>query len=169
MPVFKVGKIPKRLDNGQVHLKLVGPWDWLRLYRLVRQADPQSLSQLGFHEKKAGLKAFLLLLYLFRLSYMVCVKDRAVGIAGIYEWQPGVELFLTLAILDASYRNMGIGSVCIELLLHEFLGSNLCRMIFVEVKKHNVKGLRFWKRHGFKVEFETRSTYVLKITSKNDQ
>ncbi len=167
MHAFNLRKIPKRLAEKEIHLELVGPMKWPRLYRLLRHADCQSLQQLGFTEKQADIKAFLLLLYLFRLSYLICMKDKTVGIAGIYGWQPNVHLYLTLAILDRSYRAMGIGSVSFGLLTRWFLKSHLCQNVFVEVKKDNTKGLNFWKKQGFKMDLETKSTYVLKFSLKN--
>ncbi len=163
MHAMKVGRIPKSLENGQVRLDLIGPLSWFTYYKLFKDVDLRILHQLGYHKDSGRFKAFWFSLYLFNFAYLIRYNNQPVGVVGIYQWQPGRSLFLTLAILKDGFFGKGIGSTSLKILLTAFAKTNLCRKVLIEVKNDNVKALRFWKRHGFRIVNETRLTYILDL------
>ncbi|NPA95195.1 MAG: GNAT family N-acetyltransferase [Thermodesulfobacteria bacterium] len=162
MPVFQIGKIPPRLEGPTVCLELLKPWDWPALYGLFKRLDRESFESLGFMNSTSALGMLLFCLFRFRWAYMIKTRKTPVGLAGVYSFEPGCSLFLALAILDSTYRDMGIGRECVGLVTTAFKDHGLCKEVWVEVLKSNQRGLNFWLKNGFTLEYKSAKGLVLK-------
>ncbi len=163
MPVFRARKIPKRIRAGDnLELKLLTVRSWPLLYKLFKEADVAVIKNLGFPGSASPLKIALLSIHLFSWAYIIMYEDKPIGMLGIYHWQPGGQLFITLAVFKERCRNRGLGSCILKVLTRHLRAGDICRYLFVEVKKANVKGLNFWEKNGFRVIHETHSTIIMK-------
>ena len=161
MPAFRAWKIPKRLDAGNdIKLDLLTITRWRVFYSLLKNSDTSVLNKLGFARCGSILQILLLSIRLFSWAYIIKRGQIPIGIVGAYQWQPGVHLFLTLAIFNKASRNRGVGSAVVKALAQHFKKSGVCRRMFVEVKRDNKEGLRFWKKNGFCLVSETCSTLI---------
>ncbi len=163
MPVFRALKIPKRIRAGDdLELKLLTVRSWPLLYKLLKEADVAVIKNLGFPGNASPLKIVLLSIHLFSWAYIIRYEDKPIGMLGIYHWQPGVQLFITLAVFKKKFRNKGLGSCILKALTRHLRAADICIHVLVEVKKDNVRGLNFWKKNGFRVIQEAHSTIIMK-------
>ena len=161
MPVFRTMKIPKRLEDAGIGLELNNLWNWPLSYRLLKEADRTCLERLGLDPEIPPFRIFLCSLYLFSWVYIIKKENEPVGLLGVYQWEPGIQLFLTLALVKEISRHRGIGSKAIEILMGSIEERRICRQVLVEVKKDNHSGLGFWEKNNFRLCHETGSTYLL--------
>ncbi len=163
MPVFRAWRIPKRIRaGGNLELKLLTVRSWPLLYKLLKEADVTVIKNLGFPVSTSPLKIALFSIHLFSWTYIIRYQDQPIGMLGVYNWQPGLQLFITLAVFKERFRNRGLGSRILKALTCHLRAADICIHVLVEVKKDNVKGLNFWKKNGFRVIHETCSTIIMK-------
>ncbi len=72
----------------------------------------------------------------------------------------GGHLFIRMIIVHPHHQRKGIGSKLIESVIAS--GKEQPKSIELEVFKINNKAKKFYERHGFNVEGETSSSYVMR-------
>lgn len=74
----------------------------------------------------------------------------------------GDQLFIRMIVVHPRHQRKGIGSRLLESAVAS--GKEQSKRIGLEVFKINNEAKRFYERHGFNVEDETSSSYVMVIT-----
>jgi len=163
MPVFRAWKIPKKIRASEnLELQLLTIRSWPLLYKLLKKAEASILKKLGFPSDVSPLKITLFSVHIFSWGYIIKYEDQPIGIVGVYNCQPGIKLYITLAIFVERFRNRGLGSSVIRALISSLRAADICRYVFVEVKKDNIQGLSFWQKNGFYLTYDTPSTIIMK-------
>ena len=127
-----------------------GPRGLFILCRMITQASPDLSENLGLHEPSGFFTVLFVLLRIFSWVYLIKRDGRAVGMLGASSWKPGGRAFLTMVIWNREERGRGTGSRALGLAVRELSRRGLCTEFFVEVKEANKRGIRFWKRNGFR-------------------
>jgi len=80
-------------------------------------------------------------------------------------------LYLGIFIGNSKFRNMGIGSESISLLAKYLFKKTFIKKIYLGVKKNNLQAIKVYKKNGFKIIKEKKSSlsYVMVLSIKNNK
>jgi Acetyltransferases len=64
--------------------------------------------------------------------------------------------YLSLLMIDACYRNQGIGKAVVDAVEKEIWKNSSIRVMLVGVQVNNPQAVRFWQRHGYHIVSEPK-------------
>ncbi len=166
MQGLRIKYLPRRLEEDGVSLVIPGPFGILKLCQMMRDMDGELRQRLGLNRSFGILWAFFMVSKIFKWVYLIKKEEKAVGMLGAYQWEPGISSVLSMVIWHNTERGQGTGSKALKLALKEFSKRGLCKEFFVEVSRDNLRGMRFWKRQGFREIGCKNQTVVLGFATR---
>ena len=64
--------------------------------------------------------------------------------------------YLSLLMIDSSYRNQGIGQAVVEAVENEIRKNSSIKVILAGVQVNNPQAVRFWQRYGYRIVSEPK-------------
>jgi len=101
----------------------------------------------------------------FPIGYVIQVGEvdrrRVVGFVGLYNFEPGRSLWISLAIFHPEDRQRGYGQQALTLVLQTLRTNHVVKTVGVEVLKVNKASLRFCQKLGFAIRGQNAQSFVL--------
>ena len=152
---IRTARFKGSMEDDDLTLRFCRFRDLIGLYSMCK---PEIfLAASGIRPKAFGsLVSFWVWMHMaFQILYVIEVQEydlqRIIGFLGIYNMQPGRELWLSLAIFDAKDRGQGHGQRALRLLLSTIQKDRIVNRVCGEVLEDNTGSFRFLRKFGFDV------------------
>jgi hypothetical protein len=160
------GKIPKRMEDGNIRLRPLIISDGPSVNTGLRNVDILRASGLTGPVLKSRLSAWWWLKKTYVLLYCIEVDSSCIGFVGLYNLKPDRSAEMTLVIFDSKNRRTGYGTKVFNLFTQVIKKYFL--KIIVRVRTDNYASIAFWSKLGFKETGDPDGIKVMSMDLKSD-